>query len=134
MYTCSSIVPCHMYFKYIKEFYSCTCILSHLLTNKRATMTPLTPLGGDDGLNCTNSTSNHVKRHTLCSSDLPGCPPLNVGLMLQRQRLVSLLINKNLQNKKHITVCSKIFLQHIWTIQFLIKIHILVPVKEVKLK
>lgn len=50
-----------MYFKYIKEFYSGTCILSHLLTNKRATMTPLTPLGGDDGLNCTNGTSNHVK-------------------------------------------------------------------------
>lgn len=61
MYTCSSIVLCHMYFKYIKEFYSSTCILSHLLTNKRATMTPLTLLGGDDGLNCTNGTSNHVK-------------------------------------------------------------------------
>lgn len=29
--------------------------------------------------------------------------------MLQRQRLVSLLINKNLQNKKHIIVCPKIF-------------------------
>lgn len=47
--------------------------------------------------------------YTFCQSDLPGCPPLNVGLMLQRQRLVSLLINKNLQNKKHIIVCPKIF-------------------------